>query len=59
VHSGQLARTDKNLNACDWDDIVVPLHICNTHYVALMRPCKLQMKHIPLGIRNLIVQEFN
>ena len=26
--------------------------------VALMRLCKLQMKHLPLGIGNLIAQEF-
>ena len=31
---------------------------CNTPYVALMRHCKLKMKHIPLGIDNLIGQKF-
>ena len=28
-------------------------------YVALMRLCKSQMKHIPLGIGNLIAQKLN
>ena len=30
----------------------------NAPYFTLMRLCKLQMKHIPLDIGNLIVQEF-
>ena len=30
----------------------------NTPYVTLVRCCNLQMKHIPLGMGNLIVQEF-
>ena len=41
-------------NACEWDDV----YLNNTPYVTLVRLCKLQMKHIPLGGGNLIVQEF-
>ena len=55
VHSGQLGRTSKRCLWLGWYKSTIAY---NTPYVALMRLCKLQMKHIPLGIGNLMVQEF-